>query len=373
MIDLETGVLLQVLLYVDSSTAFRIRRCCQILEKLLAANRGLKMWRGVVNGTSRHSGSHTLSSGMWLHALIPEGDLSMYAMLSSNVNLAADLRFWDIDVVQGLAEGYCCMMQDAVAEKDAFLSGSHFLKGQDFFGSWEFDADRVHALLRGGELGLVRSSIVEFRCKVMQSTGCSGRKCSPFLGNLEFGVQLMLCHLSGGRCVLCWHPQVTNFGVLQENLDLMDIHLHGYLAVPAIKPLSYEGSLSTTNHHVYISQGYYSPAYTLSKSDVVKLLEHDCLLGAIRVRLYCMGDEVEVIPAAATSDPEAQKESWCFPEASNDTDLHDPPPNRSENGHEAMTTNRALCIWHGHYHQNYCSICWRALRIEYCNTACTET
>merc|ERR1711924_549710 len=177
---------------------------------------------------------------------------SMYVMLSSNANLAADLRFRDMEIVKGLAEG-SRMIQDMAAKEDA-LSLIPPLKGQHFFGSWAFNADTVHALLRGVELGPVRTSIVDFQCNVMHTTssrGCPSRDSLDFLGNLEIGVQLMLCHLSGGGFVLWWHPQVTTFGVLQENLDLMEIHLHGYLAVPAIKPLSYEGSISTTNHDVY--------------------------------------------------------------------------------------------------------------------------
>jgi hypothetical protein len=252
------------------------------------------------------------------------------------------------------------MIQDAAAKKDMalLLSDGHFVKGQHFFGSWAFDAERVRALLRGEEPGLVRTSIVEFRYNGMQSRECPERDCLQFLGNLEFGVQLMLCHVSEGRFVLLWHPQVTTFSVLQENLDLIDIHLHGHIAEPAIMPLSYEGNISTANQHVDVSKGYYTPAYYLSKSDVVKFLEHDCLIGALTIRLYYMGEQAGVIAAAAISNPKAQNRSWrtesahkvseqyglaqCFPEVSNATDSEDSPPHVSEKVHEATTTNHVL-------------------------------
>jgi hypothetical protein len=292
LIDLEPGVILQALLHVDSSTAFRIRRCCRALKKLLASDT-VRLWQG----TSNCLGSHSIKGGMWLHALVPEDTLSLYARLSSTVELANDLHLKSMSAVERLLEALCRRMspegvgdiednQDDIHQE--LISGSRGNsypgKGQCFFGSWSFHAAEVRAMLCGEKPGAVSSSRVEF--VVLESF---------FGGEFKFGVFLTLSRAVRDTFVLSWQVSVVTPGLLQEHLDCFEIHLHGHTTIPSVTPLGYEGSVSMmSSHHTHVPV-----LHTLSKTSIMKLLEHDCLICALTIRFYCMGNEARVTSAKA--------------------------------------------------------------------------
>lgn len=359
MIDSETGWVLRAMLYLDSLSAFRLRCTCQILEKLLAANRGLNIWHDLVKGGSHQSGSHTREGGIWLHALVPAELLSLYARLSSTADLANTLVFKDMTVVEGLLQA-SCMIQHMVS-MEHFATG-HMGVGQHFIGSWMFEAEAVSAFLCGEKPGPVQSSIVRFQCPEFIS------------GNFNFGVRLTLCHAPGSSFVLWWQPHWYE-DAQEEDLDLVDIHLHGHVAKPFILPFGYESSTSTwSNRSLNIAGGQ-----TLSKVDVLDLLDHDCLICALTIRLYCMGDPARVTamplnfraqhgwtesghkesPESSLSDSSTRYDSSSLSDSSDSepsiaTDEKDSLADLSEKG-----TCPPYCFLHGDHLQYYCSICWK--------------
>eukprot|EP00746_Dinoflagellata_sp_MGD_P160868 gnl/MRDRNA2_/MRDRNA2_87808_c0_seq1.p1 gnl/MRDRNA2_/MRDRNA2_87808_c0~~gnl/MRDRNA2_/MRDRNA2_87808_c0_seq1.p1 ORF type:complete len:370 (+),score=44.10 gnl/MRDRNA2_/MRDRNA2_87808_c0_seq1:79-1188(+) len=300
MIDLDPGVILRALLYVDSLAAFRMRRCCRLLEDLLSANRGLKIWSDLLQDAS---GSHAIDSGMWLHALMTEDVLSLYARLCSTTELATNIRFESVALVEALLKASCIIQGISDKEevfdenfpgrdRELFLGGrgnSYLGKGQRFFGSWVFNKEKIVTMLRGQENGPVCSSLVKFRW----IQGIEGEPLYFQPGNFEFGVLLMLNRApppNSDRFIISWQPHCTTPGLLGEELDCFEIHLHGHVAEPCILPLGYEGAISTmASPHANVPFGL-----TLGSADITELVEHDCLLCVLTIRFYSMGDEALV-------------------------------------------------------------------------------
>lgn len=306
MIDLEPGVLFQAFLHLDSSTVFRMRRCCQHLRKLLNADSGFNYWHCLLQSASGSLGSHTNEGGMWLHALVHEETLSQYAKFCSTVELATDLKFNDMATLKDLIELCRCPMSRSSSgsiigdvedvfglHQEAILDSqenSCLGKGQRFLGTWEFNHEDVRAMLRKDEPGLVCSSVVEFIW--LQS----------FYGSfLKFGVRLVLSRAVGDRFLLSWQPLVMTPGLLQEHLDCFEIHLHGWAAKPSLPPLSYHGSISMT----FSLQAELPSLHTLSVADVMELLEHEHLICALNIHVYCLGN-VALVNSAKGFDAKAQ-------------------------------------------------------------------
>lgn len=292
MMDLEPELLLLVMLQLDSLMAFKLRRCCRLLRKLLADGNGLSLWRGLLEGTSGSLASHNIKGGIWLHALVPEDTLLLYARLSSTAELATDLKFKDVAAVHRLLQVSCLRqsplgigdIEDGVIEGRELMGGvqtSYHDKGQHFFGSWAFDAEEVGAMLSGEKPGPVQSSLVEF----VWPEGFFGDQ-------FEFGVLLNLSRSADDRFVLAWQPSVLTPGLLQEHMDCFDIYVHGHVASPCVTCVDYEGSFSAMSpvpmHNVTLGSS------SLTNADALKLLEHDSLICALNIRLCCMGEKVLV-------------------------------------------------------------------------------
>jgi hypothetical protein len=310
MMDFEDGVTFRILLHLDSLSAFRVRRCGRATWNLLSADNGLRIWQSFVKNTPHQLGLHTLQGGMWLHACIPEQSLSLYAEISSTTMIANALIFTDNEVVEGVIEAAYEIRRIFAAQSDSFLR--HYLgEGQHFFGSWMFNAASVQALINGDEPGPVRSSLVAFQW--MQVSQCHESQ----LGNFNFGVQLTLAQTEGGKFVLSWQPQVMSTAkwLLEEDMDIVDVHLHGHLAAPYFHPLGYEGNISTLNpFHIQLS-GHHTTSPTLSKTDALKLLDHERLICAIGIRVFYMGKAASVITAMAC-EVEARADEMANPRIS---------------------------------------------------------
>jgi hypothetical protein len=370
MIDLDRAVVLRSLLYLDSSAAFRIRRCCRCFQKLLAANSGLSFWKFLLEGSSGSAGSHSIVGGLWLHALVPEDILSFYAMHISTTDLADNLKFEDVMTVESLLKASCITpgigAAGCEAERDQELIFGRAAayaacgEGQQFFGSWVFNAKNVGAMICGKETGPVCSSLVEF----CWTQGFCGRK-------FEVGVMLMVSRVAGDRFVLSWLPKVVTPGLLQEHHDCFEIHLHGHVATPSISPLCYEGSISTMSS----PQAHDIPMeLTLCTAGIIELLEQDSLICALTIHFHCMGDEALVTPTKGF-DPTAQIGHW-WPRRkfANSNGLFQQPPAmntateledsdvESKQVSSVVLANHALCQckWHGNARQFYCSNCYEA-------------
>jgi hypothetical protein len=321
LIDLEPGLVLAVLLYLDSPAAFRSRRCSRAHANLFA-NGGLNLWRDLLKGISVSSGSHTTKGGIWL-PMISEDVLSLYVKHCSAVKLATDLEFKDMTAVAGLQKASDVF--DGIAAEDGVhgngqqfklgyvtrhgrpvcLKGHQLIspllsyvgKSQKFLGSWVFNSESVRTLLSGNELGLVYSSSVEF-CTTLSCHNGAGKVGEQ----LAFEVQLMLSRTAQERFVLSWRPVVTNASLLGKHRDSIDIHLHGHATVPFTFPLGYEGTLlpsSPTQTHI---NGEVPVELTLSKDDIIELVQHDCLNCALCIQLY---QEDQPLPVSATKGSDA--------------------------------------------------------------------
>lgn len=297
----DPDVILGVLLYFDSQSAFRVRRCSRALKKLLAANRGLRLWHGVLESSLKSSGSHTIEGGIWLHAMMPEEALSSYATLTSTMGLATDLKFKSVVAVESLIELLRIIQpQDTAAEEDTVQIGKEFIfagknmtgtskslrnsyfvgRGQHFLGSWEFNAERVKALMRGRERSPVFSSSVKFRC-MHNSIG----------GTFEFEVLLIISGVAGTKFTLSWQPRVTMPNLLQDHLDCFEFHIHGTALMPSVPTLGYDGVVSATQPQTHV------PLMERRPADVLEMLEYDCLICAVTVHVYYMGNEACVTAA----------------------------------------------------------------------------
>lgn len=301
LIDLEPGVILRALLHLDSSTVFKIRRCCRLLDKLLASD-VVRLWQGFLEGTSDCLGSHSVKDGIWLHALVPQDTLSLYARLSSTVEFATDLHFKNMTAVERLLEAFCCRMSSqsvgdiedngADVNQELMLGGggdSYPGKGQRFFGAWSFHTEEVQAMLRGEKPGGVSSSLVEF--VAMQSY---------FGGEFRFGIFLTLSRTARDTFALSWQVSVTTPGLLQEHLDCFEIHLHGHIAIPSVTPLlGYVGGVSGMSFY----DTHIPARHTFSSSGIMKLLENDCLICVLTIHFCCAGTESRVKSAKACDAP----------------------------------------------------------------------
>lgn len=339
--DLQPGVALQVLLYLDSPTAFRTRRCHRALAKLFD-NSGFKFWRDLVKGTPISPGSHTTKGGIWLHALVPEDVLSLYVRFCSATELATDLRFTDMAVVAGLQMASClsnsmAMREDPVkvatdvdgnAQRpkvgvvtrhgrpvhlkgpllkpfvDAFTS-----MGQRFLGSWTFQAERVRAMLSGKEPGPVHSSVVEFHALLTCRDGFTGQMGVLSQDRIDFGVQLVLGRVGADRLVLSWQPCVKT-AKLSEDIDRYTVFLSGHAAVPFTFPLGYEGTISTSPPNRMHITGNVPTELTLSIDEGAELVEYDCLNCALNIQFYDDNHALRVT-ANTSSCPDAQVNLWC--------------------------------------------------------------
>jgi hypothetical protein len=327
LVDQEPGLILAVLLYLDSPAVFRTRRCSRAHANLFA--NGLKLWCDLLKGESLRNGSHTAKGGIWLPT-ISEDVLSLYVKRCSATKLATDLEFKDTMAVAGLQKA--SYLFDGVAAEDGvhgkgqpFKLGyvtrhgrpvcieeqelispllSYVSKSQKFLGSWVFDSDSVRALLYGSTTTdaprVVHSSSVEFRT-VLKSGNVAeelavqwGMQCQE---EFAFGVQLMLSRTAGDRFVLSWLPVVTNASLCFHSLD---IHLHGHVAVPFTFPLGYEGLiLASSPTQTHIDDDLPVPVeFTLSKDDITEMLKHDCLNCALHIQLY---QESQALPVVATT------------------------------------------------------------------------
>lgn len=356
MMDFDHEVTFRIMLHLDSLTAFRIRRCCRATWNLLSADNGFRIWQSLVKSTPHQFGLHTLQGGMWLHACIPERSLSMYAEISSTTIIANALRFTDNEVVEGVVEAAYKIRGIFAAQSDSFLK-DYLGEGQHFFGSWMFNAASVQALICGDEPGPVRSSLVEFQW--MQVVQCRGSQ--P--GNFNFGVLLTLARTEGGRFVLSWQPQVMNTakGLLQEDMDLFDVHLHGHLAAPYFHPLGWEGNVSILNPFHMQSSGHHTTSPTLSKTDALKLLEHECLICALSVRFFYMGKAASVTTAMAC---ELEARAGELAKERDDSEFlskNNFPQQLQSTGSKIAFSNCAICLWHVDHRQHNCPSCLRAM------------
>jgi hypothetical protein len=372
-------VCLRVLFYLDSSAAFRIRRCSKDLEKLLANDGGLHLWRDLLQNLSGILSSHSIDAGLWLHALVPEETLSLYATLMSSAELATALTFQNPRAVESLLEASCMMEGWATeknqAERDSDIisptlqitRSSYLSKGQRFVGSWSFNSQDVRSMLSGEKVGPLFSSVVEFRW--MQSF---------FGGNFDFGVALMLTRVQLDRFALMWRPCVTTSDLLEEQSDFFEIHLHGQAVIPGVLPLGYEGGISKESSTC--SAVHLPHDLTLSVADVTDLLEHDSLMCVLVMHVHCMGENA-LVTAANGSDPReqigyrwaesrqrfmnAQKLNQMLPQLQNKVSSKTLKPcycaaSRRESPQDStcklcsvlMAWNDDLCIW-------YCSSCWK--------------
>lgn len=352
--DLEPGVVLQVLLYLDSPTAFRIRRCNRDLAKLID-NGGFKLWRDLLKGTPVSPGSHTTKGGIWLHALVPEDVLSLYVRFCSATKLANDLRFKDMTAVAGLQKvsrmskgismkedpvevaedaggnaqplkiGYVTRHGRPIHLKgpllgpfvDAFMS-----RGQQFLGSWTFNTQRVRAMLSAKEPGPVYSSCVEFHAMLSCRNGFEGQMGVLSQDRIDFGVQLMLSRVAAGRIALSWQPCVKTVGISEEHINRYSVHLHGHTAVPFTFPLGYEGPISTLSPARMHITGNLPSELILSSDEIAEMLEQDCLNCTLNIQLY---DEQHALRVNANTGccPHAQTNPWCTKSSSWANKLHD--------------------------------------------------
>jgi len=321
LVDVEPGLVLAVLLYLDSPAAFRTRRCSRAHTNLFA-NGGLNLWRDLLKGMSVRGGSHTTGGGIWL-PMISQDVLSLYVKHCSASKLATDLEFKDMTAVAGLQKA--ALMFDSTAAEDGVYGNdqrfklgyvtrhgrpvcikghrlisplrSYISKSQKFLGSWVFNSESVRTLLSGSELGFVYSSSVEF-CTMLScqnGTGKLGVQCQE---QLAFGVQLMLSRTAGDRFVLSWRPVLTNASLCEEQSDCIDIHLHGHVAVPFTVPLGYEGTMLASSPAEMHIKGDVPVELTLSENDITEMLQHDCLNCALYIQLH---HERQPLPVSATT------------------------------------------------------------------------
>lgn len=312
--ELEPGIVLQVLLHLDSRTAFRTRRCNRAFANLFADG-DLHLCRGLLEGTSFCPGSHTAKSGIWLHAVVPKDVTHLYFRYCSAMRLATDLQFKDMTVVAGLLKA-SCMLNGIAAGEDVVDNGQlpqttqvgyvtrhgrpiclkgpllgsllhiHMGRGQRFLGSWTFNTKRVRAMLFGNELGLVCSSYVEFHAMLSCCNGFEGELGVRSQRKLQFGVQLILSRTAFGRFVLSWQPCITAADLPDVHIGCFCIHLHGHAAAPFTFPLGYEGAILASSDAQLHIKGDVPVELTLSIDDTMQLLEHHCLNCALNVQLH---------------------------------------------------------------------------------------
>jgi hypothetical protein len=322
VIDSEPGLVLSVLLYLDSPTAFKSRRCCRVLAKLFAKG-GLNRCRDLLEGISFNSGSHTTKGGIWL-PLISEDVLSTYVRFCSATKLATDLEFKDMTAVAGLQKASC--MFNSIAPEDGVsdngkqfklgyitrhgrpiclkgrqlgsLLHSYMSRSQQFLGSWTFNAESLKAMLSRKEVDVVYSSCVEFHAMLRCSEGEVGPAVQS-QDKLSFGVQLMLSRTAGDRFVLSWRPCVTTTSLLEEHKDRFNIHLHGHAAVPFTLPLGYEGAILPSSPAEVHIKGDVPIELALSMDDITELLNHDCLKCALCIQFF---HEDQAVPVNPTTD-----------------------------------------------------------------------
>lgn len=334
-VDLEPEVFLQVLLYLDSPAAFRTRALAKIFAKS-----DFNLCPNLLKGTSVTPGSHGTKGGMWLHALVPEDVLSLYARLCSATKLAGDLKFTDTSTVTQLLKASC--MFDSHADGEVIKEGQQFKlgyitrhgrpiclkvasqgslltsymsRGQRFLGSWIFNPDSVRAMVSGKGLGVVYSSSVEF-CAIMSCREDEVELGAKSPGKVKFGVQLMLSRTAGKRFVLSWQPCVTSVEeqdlhyLPEEHAKYFDVQLHGHAAVPlSSSPLGYEGEILASSTQMHIT-GDVPAELTCGIDDINELLDHDCLNCALNIHFYHKGHAFPVI-ATACCDPDAQEYPQC--------------------------------------------------------------
>jgi hypothetical protein len=320
--DLEPGVVLQVLLFLDSPAVFRMRRCNRALAQLFS-NGAYTHCCDLLRGTSVSPGSHTAKGGIWLHALVPEDVLSQYVRFCSTTELATDLEFKDIAAVEGLQKATSLSKSIAIGgnlvDKDQQINLGYVTRhgrsvhlndplqgpfldnfmnnGQRFLGSWTFNPECVRSMLSGKELGQVYSSyVVEFRAMLSCQNGFEGQIGVQSQDSITFGVQLMLSRAALDRFVLSWRPCFTTAALPEEHMDSFDVHLHGHVADPFVFPLGYEGTISASSPTRTHINGDVPVELTLSLAEITKLLEHDCLNCALNIQCYHENHAIAVTP-----------------------------------------------------------------------------
>jgi len=211
------------LLHLSSAQAFRCGACCQAFRSLFKRNGGngaLYYWQQLLSGVPK--GLHSRGN-IWMHALLPEAQVALYAGRTQHLDVVGELSFGSSAEVSAFGAAV-----DSLRAQDCSSAAFGRGCGSIFAGCWSFNPTEAGDL----NAGRWRSCPVSF--------------CSVEGGYFVFDVRLVLVAEDQGFS-LHWDYSFPGEFLL-EATDYIDVDLFGSVLVPGGNPPLELGGSDNSSH-----------------------------------------------------------------------------------------------------------------------------